>query len=172
MSKLIPVLTTAAVAIAIAACNSYTPPAPPPAPQQHVVHVLFDSAWTETVAFLTAAKLPIQTIERSSGLLASHGFRMTSADSAQWLDCGKINQTVFETRPDRLRMLGDFTVYVRDQGDSVTVIVNLTGIVTDRTSVSAPAEHNYGDLATFDCVSSGRLEASLLRQLRSREKSK
>jgi hypothetical protein len=106
-----------AFAIVCVACNSYQAPQPP-APRD-ATHVGASAGQTlDVVVDLFAARnLPIQTIERVTGLVATDELTV-GTEGRTWADCGKLHSVLLG--PDR----AIYSVLVR--GDSATSSVKAT----------------------------------------------
>jgi hypothetical protein len=156
----------ALLAFVTTSCGSYTPPAAP-APVAYSVHAPFDAVWTEVVAYFADTKVPIQTIDKSSGLIATRAFQFNKVDSIQWLDCGQASMGAMGfVHSDQL--LGDFNVFVRNFGDSVTVRVNLTATAHNAVETLGSTAGQTTDIP-YPCVSNGRFEKELVERLKTAE---
>ena len=143
-----------ALLLVAAACPSYTPPQTHAVPAQYIVHADFNATWTEIIAFFAESKVPIQTIDKSSGLISSKGF-----ESAEfWLDCGTITDGLMTQTTNNGR-LADFNVFVRDLGrDSTSVRINFSGYEVITTMVAGA---NGPTTSRRSCTTTGEFEKAL-----------
>jgi uncharacterized lipoprotein len=146
-------------AIATAACASYTPPAAP-APKPHTVHTRFAAAWPAAIAFIEAAKFPIDHLDKPEGLLETRGYELNRLDSVQWIDCGTAKFSPLD-QPKSDSLVADLTVTITDMRDSVSVFVDLTAIANTLV-LSGNSRH----IVQHACRSNGRFERELLERLR------
>jgi hypothetical protein len=142
-------------------CTGIVPPPMPPVPSNTYVHVPFDTAWQRAIGFFADSRIPIQTIEKASGLIVSTKMRLSSSQVQRWADCGHHGQTPalefyrrshFEPRP----MLADFNIFVQPAGDSTAVRVNLGLDIDMSPSTTGVA---------LVCVTNGQFEKSLIDQM-------
>ena len=151
----------AALAVALVGCATLQPPAAVEPMKDVYVRAPFDSVWTRAVAFFADARVPISTIDRSSGLIASRAFTLDFAQLQLWGDCGSANGKPLLEQVNAAVMRGsaDFNVLVKPAGDSTAVRVNV-GIQGSRMNPFA------GNSFTPDhCVSSGAFERALIARL-------
>ena len=147
----------AALCLVAVGCATVVPPAAPPPPKESFVAAPFDTVWQRAVAFFANSRVPIQTIEKSSGLIASTRFQMPFDQIEAWADCG--NASSGGSTIARLKainnlptVLADFNVLLRPVGDSTAVRVNLGYSAT----VRAPA-----GMVQLQCVTNGAFEQAL-----------
>jgi hypothetical protein len=140
-----------------AGCATVVPPPAPPAPQETYVAAPFDTVWQRAVAFFANSRVPIQAIEKGSGLIASTRFQMPFDQVEAWADCG--NASTGGSTIARLKainnlptVLADFNVLLRPVRDSTAVRVNLGYSAT----VRAPA-----GMVPLQCVTNGTFESAL-----------
>jgi hypothetical protein len=103
----------ALVMLACAACAPQQLPAPvtvAPTP----VHAPFAATWNAVIDVLASQNIPISTMERASGFVATAP-PMVGRDGKAWAECG--NQGIAHLDPDR----ATYNVRVRETGDSSTV---------------------------------------------------
>jgi hypothetical protein len=105
--------------------------------------------------------MPIQVIDKPSGVITTRAYLLTSADSAQWADCGKFSAPLQPATPSRLFAL--VNLFMRDYRDSVTVRVTLT------LRIVYPRGSEQNDLNETDhpivCESTGRFEEGLIKHV-------
>lgn len=153
-----------AAAVAAGACVTNTPPAPPPAPQDAYVRAPFDSVWTAVVSYFADTRVPIGTIDKTSGLIASRAFTLPDDAVRAWANCGTTSSG--ESAVERLysinnppRLSADFNVFVQPRGDSTAVRVNL-GLTGQARSP--------GGMVALTCVTNGKFEEGLIAHVRAR----
>src|ERR1044072_6858584 len=81
-------LRIAVAAVSLVGCVSIKPPELPPTPSHTYVRAPVDSVWQRDIGFFADARIPIQTIEKASGLIASTRFRLSTSQTRDWADCG------------------------------------------------------------------------------------
>ena len=153
-------LTTTGLALA-AACATVIPPAEPPPPSDLYVPGSFDQNWQGVVEFFADSRIPIQTIDRSSGLIISNRFQLSPELVERWVDCGKASSggsTIARLRAvnNFPTILADFNVLIRQRGDSTAVRVNLGMTGTARSP---------GGIVDLRCVTNGGFEEALHQYL-------
>ena len=154
-----------ALLLVAAACPSYTPPQTHAVPAQYIVHADFNATWTEIIAFFAESKVPIQTIDKSSGLISSKGFE----PAGFWLDCGTFSDGL-GTQTTLTARLADFNVFVRDMGhDSTSVRINFTGYEQVTTMVVGASGPTASRRA---CTSTGEFEKALAAHITAAAQSK
>jgi hypothetical protein len=152
--------------IFLAACTSVVPPAAAPSPADRYARVPFDTAWHRTITFFTDNHVPIQNVEKASGLLVSSAFRLPMDRLEAWADCGKIaggGSTLdwYKARNMEPNVATDFNVVEHATGDSTAVRVSLVMTVT---SVDIPTMAGAG-AGKVRCVSNGQFETALLARV-------
>ena len=123
-------LAFALAATALLACAHVVPPANPAPVADRYTHTPFDTAWHRAIVYFTNTHVPIKTIDRSSGVLASSRFQMPFSDLKAWGDCGSASSG--GSTLDRLEAIhnyptayADFNVVMQPTGDSTSVRVSL-----------------------------------------------
>jgi hypothetical protein len=149
-------LVPAAVLVACA-YGRYVPP-PPLAPTQTVIHARFGPAWQDATAWFAQTHFPIQQSDSATGTLATRAYLLTSADSAQWINCGK-EAPGFGT-PPHLRVFAAAHVTIKNLGDSVAVGASVE-LTIDYPPGYAPEDKGYSS-QTVVCYSTGKWEAGLV----------
>jgi hypothetical protein len=99
------------------ACNSYQAPLPPAPRDATQVSASAGQTWDAVVDLFAARNIPIRTIERASGFVATDELSV-GAEGRKWADCGKLNS--MRLGPER----AIYNVLVR--GDSATSSVKAT----------------------------------------------
>jgi hypothetical protein len=104
----------AAVVLLLPACHSYRPPAPPSPRDAVEVHASIARTWDAVIDLFGARNIPIRTIERASGIIATEPL-IVGAEGRTWADCGT-------DQSGRLRPnTAIYNVLVRGDGGSATV---------------------------------------------------
>lgn len=149
------------------ACTSVQPPAPVPAPQTVYIHAPMDAVWASAVQFFADTRIPISTIDKASGLMASKDFEISAELFKRWGDCGtlkdgtpSINNVDGWMKRGMARAYSDFNVFVRPAGDSTAVRVNV-GI---RATAMNPMAQNR--LTPVNCVASNGFQNELVEFIR------
>lgn len=109
--------TAALCLLALAAC--YTPPPAGPVPRDGlVIPASAGRVWDAVVEQFAATSIPIQTMERSSGIIVTPDLGLTSANGLAWANCGaSMGDPVIPNH-------GSYNVLVR--GDSTTTTLRVT----------------------------------------------
>lgn len=148
------------VFLPIAACATIAPPRPV-TPTTTYIRLPFDTTWTRVVRFFADAQVPIQTIDRSSGVIASGPFRLPADRVEAWADCGTMSNG--ETAIARLAAIKNFpvitatfNVFLQPTRDSTSVRVNL-GLDGTADSPGGPTK--------LRCVTNGAFERDLVASL-------
>ena len=105
----------------------------------------YDDVWSAVIETFADLNLPIDNMEKASGLITTDWISFTGTGK-DYCDCGGAGiSTVLSTE-------GRFNVFVRDEESSVRVKVNTTYRET----------RVFGDArSTVDCTSTGGLEARI-----------
>jgi hypothetical protein len=104
----------ASVLLLLPACHSYRPPEPPSPRDPIEVHASIGRTWDAVIDLFAARNIPIRTIERSSGIIATEPL-IVGAEGRSWADCGT-------DQSGRLRPnTAIYNVLVRGDGGSATV---------------------------------------------------
>ncbi len=136
-------------------------PPTPVRPTQAIVHARFAPAWSEAIAWFGETHFPIQKTDSAAGTLATRAYQLTSADSAQWADCGK-EPPGFGTPPPP-RVFAAVNVRIKDLGDSVAVRASVE-LTLDYAPGYAPEDKGYVS-QTVVCYSTGKWEAGLVKAM-------
>ena len=153
--KRFPVSASVGVVWVVTACApTMIPPREPSPPADHYVRAPLDTVWQRIVTYFADSRIPIQTIDRGSGLIASTRFQLPLSLAESWADCGRASTG--EPTLAKLRAINnlptftaDFNVLVRARGDSTAVRSNIGSTATAR----SPA-----GLVPIRGVSTGELE--------------
>lgn len=83
-----------------------------------------DKAWIRAVDWFSEAGVPIDSIDKSSGLIASKSLKI---EGGEYLDCGKINSSGLLRSPNIMKS-GFFSITLREGGPERTKInINFYG---------------------------------------------
>jgi len=80
----------AAVLVLLPACHQYQPPPPAEPRDATSVSASMDETWDAVIDLFASRNIPIRTIERASGIIATEGLSVDSADGLKWADCGRV----------------------------------------------------------------------------------
>lgn len=143
---------------------SCTPPQiePPAAPQHERTMTFekpFDEVWTAVVDWFSESNIPIQQIERASGLIASE--HRLGADEGL-IDCGSVSSGDW-TLVDSSRT-ANMNVRVREAGAGVTVTADVFGRGS-YTFANPMSPSNRQSVPVDRCESTGGLEAALFEYI-------
>lgn len=152
--------------LVMSACYPVRPPESAPAPDATIAAPV-DAVWSAVIEAFADVRVPIETIEKASGLVATRTFRLTFDQLKAWGNCGVANGKPLLEQVNAQVMYGtaDFNVFVRPTADGTLVRVNL-GVQGYRMN---PYQNNQ--FTPDVCVSSGAFERNLLAfvQARTRE---
>lgn len=158
-------MRTLLLLVAVTGCASgarYVDPNPSPVPATVYVRSRFDAAWSAAVQFFADTRVPIGTIEKASGLIASKDFALDLAGLRHWADCGTVNGQPYVDIIDQGFMTGvaDFNVFVQPAGDSTAIRVNV-GV---RSRLNPRYAATFGDRDI--CESNGVFEREVVEYIR------
>jgi hypothetical protein len=155
------------IAVITLGCASVQPPAPPAAPTTMYVRAPIDAAWTAAVQFFADSRVPISTIDKASGLIASKDFGLSADLFKRWADCGTLKdgspsiKNVDAWMAKGLARAGaDFNVFLRPAADSTAIRVNI-GIHAEAINPMA-----YNRLTPVNCVATDAFERELVEYVR------
>jgi hypothetical protein len=153
--------------VLLVACTQVVPPSSPAPIADHYARAPFDTVWQRTITFFTDNHIPIQNVEKASGLLVSTAFRLPFDRLEAWADCGKIaggGSTLdwYKARNTEPPVATDFNVVEHPTGDSTAVRVSVVMTVTGPGIPTMARNDNAGRVT---CVSNGRFEAALLARV-------
>ena len=80
----------AAVLVLLPACYQYQPPLPAEPRDATSVSASMGQTWDAVIDLFAARNIPIRAIERASGIIATDGLSVDSADGVKWADCGRV----------------------------------------------------------------------------------
>ena len=111
-----------AAMLGLVACAHPNPPAPPAPVPTMAVNASFGRTWDAAIDVFAAQNVPIQTLDRSSGLIVAQPLSIAMSDqsiSTAWADCGDNGQHV--------RFVPSMAYYnVLVRGDSTHATVHVT----------------------------------------------
>jgi hypothetical protein len=137
-----------ALAVLLAGCLSYKPPAPPSPRDATQVNASMGRTWDAVIDLFAARNIPIRTIERVSGIIVTEQLSV-GPERRSWADCGRVaNDTM---RPN----WGSYNVLVRGDSSSSSVKVNARWTYT-------------GDKQVYDCSTTHLWEQALESDVKSR----
>lgn len=154
-----------ALAVALCAgCLTYTPPAPPTPSESTNVRASFGQTWDAVIDEFADRNIPIRTIERASGLVATE--QLTVPDNAAGdADCGRVG-----TNPPRAPTHAIYNVLVR--GDSVRSTVKVTMrwmYIAEKSSIECSTrrrwEHAFEETARLRAEHAGAATSTAARTI-------
>ncbi len=135
------------ILLLVAACAPMgEAPPPSPAPEPTDVAASVDDTWDAVIEIFALDNIPIQTIERASGLIASSTLRVDRALAEEASHCGRYH-------PGGVDYAEEVTYNVRVRGDE------------DESSVRVTATWNNPD-AHYRCQSTGAWEDRLEQRIK------
>ena len=150
-SRLGPLFTTCLGLLAVTGCSRpfVLPLAEPP--YRNEAPAGYDATWRALVRALQAENVPLRTVAKDSGVIASDDF---VSPIGVYADCGRLGDERIEGEA-----LVAFTVFVQPKGDSETDIQ-----INAKMRTQAYRRGSSGKLKSdqvYQCVSTGRFEANL-----------
>lgn len=135
-----------------------TPPTTAPTPRTAVsVNAPFAKTWDAVIDVFSDRNIPIRTIDRASGLIATDDLSVGS-EGTEWADCGKNNEAPIAP------LLATYNVLVRGDSTRSTVKVTVKWGSTTRLLGGRPIG--------VDCVTRGVWETDLETTIRARAEAK
>jgi hypothetical protein len=154
---------TLSIAAGAGCRQTHVPQPAPDAPNEAYLRAPRDAVWQGVIAFFADSRMPIATIDKESGLIASRAFALSSDQRLAWMHCGSAGgASVVEPADSAVRAEADFNVLVRPAGASTAVRVNV-GFNASR--VNPVRGDRY---APLECMSNGTFERALLNAIRFR----
>jgi hypothetical protein len=120
-------------------------------PYRNHAQASYDATWRALVRALQAENVPLRTVAKDSGVIASDDF---VSPIGVYADCGRLGDEPIEGEA-----LVAFTVFVQPSGDSATDIQ-----INHKMRTQAFRRGSSGKLKSdpvYQCVSTGRFEANL-----------
>ena len=149
------------VAAGLMGCHQVVPPQPA-APVMTVVAAPLDTAWDSIVRTMAANGLPIRTIDKASGLLATTDLQLDANQRLAYIDCGTAGgKSLVQQVNNVMRARLSVTIYVHARGTDSTAVQ--TRVVVQGERMNPFAGNQYTPQA---CRSNGRIEASVAEAAR------
>jgi hypothetical protein len=115
----------------------------------------YDAVWSATVETFAELNLPIDNMEKDSGLITTDWIDFTGSGNEAYCDCGGLGLAIENSRQ------GKFNVFVKQAGTGSSVKVNC---MYQQTA-------SLGDTrANRNCLSTGGLEARIAESIREKLK--
>ncbi len=115
--------------------------------------VPYDQVWTGVVETLAELSMPIDNMEKASGLVTTDWMNYRGTTNKEYCDCGGLGLTSERSRE------GKFNIFVKTDP--------ATGGTTVKVNTMFRQLRSFGDVSsTVDCVSTGTLESELLQKVR------
>lgn len=149
--------------LTLAGCGSlsWTPPQPRAITDSATIAAPFDEVWADAVAWFASHNITLDKVEKTSGLLTA---KYELAVDDRILDAGQFSTSGIIFDGPHIRRTASLNVVARPIDDNYTrVTINLFGKFRAWAYCDQPPSglrEQYGD-----CVSTGALEAALLRDL-------
>ncbi len=153
-----PIVTLPVVLLLASACARPIPPQHV-APAEAMVHAAFEPTWTRAVAFFANNNVPVQTLEKASGLIASQSVDLSDTQRKAWIDCGKMSAFQAGILLANLQTHTTFNVFARPMGDSTAIRVNLS-VRAERMAIGSTTR-----MESIECTSNGTFERGLMATL-------
>jgi len=146
-----PLFATCLGLLAVTGCSRpfVSPLAEPPYRNQTPAG--YDATWRALVRALQTENVPLRTVAKDSGVIASDDF---VSPIGVYADCGRLGEDTIEGEA-----LVAFTVFVQPNGDSATELQ-----INAKMRTQAYRRGSSGKLKSdqvYQCVSTGRFEANL-----------
>jgi hypothetical protein len=84
--------SVAALLLLLSACYKYQPPAAATPRDATHVNASLGQTWDAVIDLFGLRNIPIRTIERVSGIVATEGLSVDSVDGKAWADCGRVGR--------------------------------------------------------------------------------
>lgn len=110
--------------LALAGCLEVIPPTPAPARPQATIDASVDATWDAVIEVFASENIPIQTLDRSSGLLVAERVRVSRSDADRWASCGGVKHGLDPVREIHATHAA-FNVLVRSRGEGSTARVTV-----------------------------------------------
>ncbi len=146
------------ILIFISGCATYKPATKPAAfENKQVFDKDYETVWSKTVKFFASKNIPIKTIEKASGLIATDTMMFETVRDKNYFSCDKFMSVGIEVPYQGKASFNVFLEKVSPQKTSVTV--NLTAnYIVPASQYSAGVERG--------CFSAGNYEKELLEYLK------
>jgi len=146
---------------ACTACTTMIPPGPPiPERQPAVVSAPFDRTWEAAIDVFASANLPIETLDKASGLLVPRQAIYTAGDTS-YADCGVLHPNSKEYREPIGPTNARFNVVVR--GDQTKSTIQVRAFFRATPTVTTATAFN--DTKVIDCNTRGVFETQMERRI-------
>lgn len=131
-----------------------------PVPRQIVntfpIEKPFDDVWQAVIESFAELQLPIENMEKDSGLITTDWIDFTGQKNTDYCDCGGLGMNIEVNR------VGKFNVFVKKtSGDSCEIQINCMYQQTIRDALSEITTKRK-------CVSTGNLEAEMFNLIKSK----
>lgn len=137
-------------------CAAPVPPAAPVPRTGTVVAASFDKTWGAVIDVFASKNIPIRTIDKASGFIATEGLSV-GAEGSAWADCG--SRMGVAQRPTQA------TYNVRVKGDASRSTVQMNVIWRNIYPASMAA-------ASYDCSTKGVWESAAESDVKQRAESR
>ena len=120
-----------AALLTVAACVKVTPPKPAPVRPTVQVAAPFAATWDAVIDLFASRNIPIQTLDRSSGLIVAQMSVVPHRGAPAWADCGTrpaLDQGTERIAPTHAEM--NILVRSADPGSTVRATVRWTHLTT------------------------------------------
>lgn len=134
------------IMLAVACAGCATAPAPRTIINAFSFSTSLDTVWSATVETFAELNLPIDNMEKDSGLITTDWINFTGTGNKEWCDCGGLGIAVENSRR------GKFNVFVKQTGTTVSVRVNCQ---------FQQVASLGGTVVNRECVSTGSLESRI-----------
>jgi hypothetical protein len=84
-----------ALALVSSGCYTYQAPEPASSRDATVVNATVGQTWDAVIDLFAARNIPVRTIEKASGLIASDPLEVDPTRAPQWADCGELGNDHF-----------------------------------------------------------------------------
>lgn len=130
----------------------YIPPSHPTVANTFTLDASFETVWTAVIETFADLNIPIDNLEKASGLITTDWLSMK-----EYGDCGAFQGGLAGPDPKRVPAEeGKFNVFVKSEGEKVTMKIN--SIFRRQTASST----------RFECASTGLLEQRMEELIRSK----
>jgi hypothetical protein len=127
-----------------------------PPPSKNSIAEPYDEVWDATVDVITNNELKVQAEDPVHGILEAQGRHFTLQDA----DCGKVSTPLGKVPAEpTLAATTVFNFYLKPNGPEATT-------VSIQATFSTPGNAPFHPVSNLNCISNGRQEALLLKQIK------
>ncbi len=141
------------LSIALSSCVTYKPAQKPTAfSNKFTIEKTYEDTWSKVINFFASKNIPIKTIEKASGLVATDSMLLNSITDKNIFDCGQLN-AFGQSTP--LHGKASFNVFIEKIDSTKTqMTININSNVSVPMSANLPPQN-------INCYSIGFYEKEI-----------